>query len=611
MSRKQMQAGTVAAHRGEVRSLLAATKYVGLNRNSAIRAFVVFAATVCTLASPACTNTAPPASDPAAPCTAKVVDTTTDKVLDHETVMHALNALERDTGTDVYVRAFQTTPGDPASWWRQAYSQCPAWLAADGQTPKSNVLVIEFGMNHTSAIEYGSGLHRLDPHIDRIRAATLGDGLRRGDYTAAVTSTLRDLGASLATAPTVPAAQHPSQQQPSAPAASTGGGIANSVARWSLGLLSCASIALAAILGYRRLTTWIEHRRLLTSEQDGLHAARAVAAVAVTSTAVAELKNRAEAAITRIEGPFPAPSADALEDQVETLKGQYTRLEAGAPPHTLAEIRQARNGFVDITQGFEKAKRAAENLADRAEARAQECTREVKLADLTAARDRAGDVLAQILQIASTGFNLEAHAVALGNAQRALEGALETLKTGHVDRPAVDAHIATVDAECSAAAAAVHQIHGKLHALDELTANAKHVLAQYESAVPDVAESTRIQTLRRVRQVNDRIIEQRRSLLAARMTVGQLSTVAGQLREMLSAATAAADSERRTAQVARDAKRREQEAQARSEASKRRRRRGSYGGGYSSGYGAGSYYGGYDSGYSGGGDFGGGSSGSW
>ncbi|SIH38669.1 Uncharacterised protein [Mycobacteroides abscessus subsp. abscessus] len=429
---------------------------------------------------------------------------------------------------------------------------------------------------------------------------------------------MRDLGAALS-APTPPfAGQSPSQQEPSPTAGSTGDSSPNRILSWVLAGLSSASIALIGFLGYRRLITWIEHRRLLASAQDALRAARAVAAAAVASTAVDELKRRAAAASARIEGPFPAPGdGDALEEQVETLKGQYSALKAGPPPRTLAEIRQARNGFVDITQGFETAKRAAEDLAERVEARVQECTREAKIADLSAARDRAGDALAQVLQIAETGFDLQVHAEALADAYRLIEADLETLKLGKVDRPAVDAHIEAAAAARSAAAAAERQLQGTLHALNELTANAQRVLALYENAVADVAELTRVQTLQHVRLVNDRIVEQRRSLLDSRVTVEQLSTVTGQLREMLTAATAVADGQRKAAQAARDAALREKEALARAEAARSRSSRGSYSGGYSTGYGGGygvgSYYGGDygGGGYSGGGDYGGGSSGGW
>ncbi len=621
MLRKQtLDTAGAAPHRsGGLPSLLTAANCDERPPGSAIRKSMAAAAAVFTLALSACSTGAPPPA-PASSCTAIVEDTTTDKVLNQDTVMQAVGTLERDTGVDVYVRAFQATPeGDPASWWRQAYSGCPAWLGADGQTPKPNVLVIEFGLDHTSAIEYGSGLHLLDPHIDRIRATTLGDGLRRGDFTGAVTSTLHDLGAALsAPAPSMSAVQSPSHQEPSPTAGSTGDSSTSRILSWILAGLSCASIALGGFLGYRRLIRWIEDRRLLASAQDALRSARAVAAAAVASTAVDELKRRAVAASARIEGPFPAPGdGDALEEQVETLKGQYSALEAGPPPRTLAEIRQARNGFVDITQGFETAKRVAEDLAERVEARVQECTREAKIADLSAARDRVGDTLAQVLYLAETGFDLQVHAEALADAYRLIEADLETLKLGKVGRPAVDAHIEAAAAARSAASAAERQLQGTLHALNELTANAQRVLALYENAVADVAESTRVQTLQHVRLVNDRIGEQRRSLLDSRMTVEQLSTVTDQLREMLNAATAVADGQRKAAQSARDAALREKEALARAEAARSRRSRGSYSGGYSTGYGggygAGSYYGGDygGGGYSGGGDYGGGSSGGW
>lgn len=132
-------------------------------------------------------------------CVEHVVDMTDKHVLDTDTINAAVVNLQNSTGADVYVRAFQTTPeGNAASWWREAYKGCPAWLAPDGTTPSPNIVVIEFGLDHTSAIAYGSNWNdKLDKVVDNIRSRELNSGLKSGKYTNAVTDTLFTLDKAL------------------------------------------------------------------------------------------------------------------------------------------------------------------------------------------------------------------------------------------------------------------------------------------------------------------------------------------------------------------------------------------------------------------------------
>lgn len=142
---------------------------------------------VATLTVPAATAHA----DTSATCTSKIVDDTTKHVLDMRVVESAVEDIEHELGVDVYVRAFQHTPnGDAAGWFRSAVAECSSWRGVDPDEPKPNLLVVEFGMDHTSAIAYGGNLDHLKTSIDGIRAKSINGNLRKGKFTRAVTDSL-------------------------------------------------------------------------------------------------------------------------------------------------------------------------------------------------------------------------------------------------------------------------------------------------------------------------------------------------------------------------------------------------------------------------------------
>lgn len=563
-------------------------------------------------------------------CAAPVIDETTDKVLDQPKVIEAVSTLERDTGTDVFVRAFQETPGgDSGAWWRDAFAQCSAWLGADGKTPKPNIVVVEFGMDHTSAIEYGSNLHRLDTQVDGIRSRKLGEGLRRRDFTGAVTSTLSALNEAIKAPP--PAAQPAAGGGDGPSAAEVGAFFFKSLLILGLAVLSY----FAGRLGLRRLRDWLENRRRLQATLLDLQKAKAAAAKAVLGPGLDAYKVRTDDALGRVEGPFELPDLARLETRISELSGQYADLDAEPVPRTVVAALSAECDYESIAEGIDKVMRAAEERAQRAELRAEQCTVESKRADLQAAQDRANAVSSRVHGVADTGVDISEYQTALAATAEAVSADLNSLDgSDPVQRPDVEADIADLEEAAAAADGAVADVRAQVSWLADLSDKAKKVAAQYEFDVPDVNPGTRVATLEQVRRVHDRIEQNRLSLRSAGLDVDGLSSLATELSSDLTAATAEADGQRRAAQQQRDAIRRKAEEEARAKAAaerrarqereereraeRRRRESAASSSSYSSGFGAGYISGGYSSGssdfgggFSGGGDFGGGSSGSW
>lgn len=564
-------------------------------------------------------------------CAAPVIDETADRVLDQPKVMEAVSTLERDTGTDVFVRAFQKTPGgDSGVWWRDAFARCSAWLGADGRTPKPNIVVVEFGLDHTSAIEYGSNLHRLDTQVDGIRSRKLGEGLRRGDFTGAVTSTLNALNEAIK-APAPPAQPVAGGRGDGPNAAEVGAFFLKSLLILVLAVLSYV----AGRLGLRRLRNWLENRRRLQVTLLDLQKAKAAAAKAVLGPGLDAYKVRTDDALARVEGPFELIDLARLETRIAELSGQYADLDSEPTPRTAVAALSAQFDYESIAEGIDKVMRAAEERAQRAELRAEQCTIESKRADLQAAQDRAKAVFGRVQSAVDTGVDISEYQSALSAASEAVSADLNSLGgSDPVQRPDIDTDIANLEAAASAADSAVADVRAQVSWLADLSDKAKQLATQYEFDVPDVAPGTRVATLERVRRVHDRIEKNRLGLRSAGLDVDGLASMATELVSDLTAATAEADGQRRAAQKQRDAirrkaeeeerakaaaARREREERAAQERAERRRRESaasssSYSSGFSGGYISGSYSSGssdFGGGFSGGGDFGGGSSGSW
>lgn len=129
-------------------------------------------------------------------CNEKIVDFTNDRVLDIKKVQSSVDSVER-FGADVYVRAYQNTPGGNTDvFWERGRDVCANWRSPNG-TPKSNVIMVVFGLDRQSAIFYGGNFNSLAPSIDSIRADKMNASFRSGDFTGGVTRALESVAAGI------------------------------------------------------------------------------------------------------------------------------------------------------------------------------------------------------------------------------------------------------------------------------------------------------------------------------------------------------------------------------------------------------------------------------
>ncbi len=137
---------------------------------------------------------APMASADTIDCSAKIVDKTSARVLDTAKVERALRTVEAH-GADVYVRAFQNTPGGNAdAFWAQGLAQCSNWRTPDGE-PKANVIMVTFGMDRSMGIFFNaSSFPSLNKSFGTIMSRDMKPNFRSEDFTAGVTSALNSIG---------------------------------------------------------------------------------------------------------------------------------------------------------------------------------------------------------------------------------------------------------------------------------------------------------------------------------------------------------------------------------------------------------------------------------
>lgn len=151
-----------------------------------------------------------------ATCTSSVVDATSDHVLDVSAVDAAIEAANAN-GADFYVRAFNAAPkGSLDAYWQNSVSDCANWRngSADSASPKGNVVMVAFSMDHESAIFFGPGYNQTigDSNATAIRTEMNGF-FKAGDFTGGVVHATQALAA--LTDPARAASE--SSSEPSAP----------------------------------------------------------------------------------------------------------------------------------------------------------------------------------------------------------------------------------------------------------------------------------------------------------------------------------------------------------------------------------------------------------
>ncbi|KXO90935.1 hypothetical protein AXK58_21105 [Tsukamurella tyrosinosolvens] len=571
----------------------------------------------------------PAQADPAGACSAPVVDATHDKVLDSASVTTRVLDLRGATGADVYVRAFQNTPGGSAAvWWQDAYRECPSWLGADGKTPKPNLLVVQFGMDRTNAIQYGSSFHRLDPWVDRVRA-DMGVHLRRSDFTGAVTSTLVALDEALKPAPdaTEGSGSAPLVSAPASDVSTMAGGRA--MLRFAIGIIALAIFIFAAFQSFHVLQTRSrrkeearEARRRLDAAIRSFSAARSDATTAARTSGVEDAKVRATAAAAEAEGTVDLGAFTELLSRRDELRRKVDRPAGILDDGTEDKVLDRVAALTRLIEQLRSVDREAVALADAAEAKIALCTPERKRADLEA-EARLLDQQAATSEV--PGIDLSHTGATLRAKRDEVLASADLIGAGNVPpRADVDAALSEAAQLRASAADEVARAGHVISELNYVRDRAARIVEQYSRPVPGVSAEAAERAVVAAFEVTRKTDVTVSAIPAEGADLDALGSQVDDLRRAARAATEEVDRQVATHQA---------EGRRRAEEERRRRlaRRSSsssygtsYGSDYASGLATGAILGSLGSsnssssssfgggGYSGGGgDFGGGSSGSW
>jgi uncharacterized membrane protein YgcG len=300
------------------------------------------------------------ADDPAS-CGASVADSTSAQVLDVPKVTEAISTANQ-TGVDIYVRAFETAPGGSLdAFWQNSVSECANWRngTAGSVTPKGNVVLITFSMDHKSAVFYGPAYNQTigDAGATNVRNEMNGF-LKGGDFTGGVIHAVQKVG--LLTDPA-----HSSSSAPSAP-------IDLSWTIWLLWIFLCllgTAVVVVAVVLLRRLFHAREWRR---NARTKALAYKDLAAVAVTDW---EQQRQFMVLELLVDGELPPKKywSQPYDDKIaKSLKdGDAATLEfgklSGGPLATLQglsfdEYELARDRYESVEAAIAKAKRNFEAL---------------------------------------------------------------------------------------------------------------------------------------------------------------------------------------------------------------------------------------------------------
>lgn len=571
-------------------------------RSRGIRLLAATTAAVTALAPGSITASADPVQ-----CQEQVLDLTNDRVLDTSKVAGSAAQLSQTTGADVFVRAFQSTPGDSAAvWWRQAYPECPAWLATDGKTPKPNVLVVEFGLDHTSAVEYGSNFHRLDSDVDHLRAG-MGTHLRRGDYTEAVTATLSTIQSLLTSRPV--ADPQPDAQGDDSAAFKH----AVEVIFWVICAIAAACFLIEALLRLRAA------RRRRRQALERLAKARSDAAAAVLHSDLAAVRIQIEATRSEAEGGVSLDAIDQLADRQGELSGEFTQWAGEPIPKSIAEILGRARTFERIESGLNGTHSEANALALAADKRVADCAPEKKRQDLDEELQQLGE---QEHSIAFLSVEPVSQRAALNAMRDKLTALTRSMDSGvNLQRDEIDAALAVSVATRSEVAEQVERSREAHEELQRIAEKAQDVQERYSFTVTGVTSATASDTVAAAAAVAGDVQQLQSRLGAGELELDDLVSEVAALSVRMGAATAEADKQRKKHRAAR---------RAGSRYPSRTESVSSSGPDFSTGFIAGSVLGssghssppssydfgggssgGWDSGFSSGGDFGGGSSGGW
>lgn len=205
---------------------------------------------------------APASSADTITCDGAIVDQTNGHVLTSkdssaQNIQSALDGVA-SYGADVYVRAFQSTPGGNAdAFWKQGLAQCSNWSAPDGH-PKANVIVVVLGMDHKSGIFFNSAHYPvLQSRFDTIMAQDMNANFKGSNFVDGIVSGLNSIKAAIQPGAT---ANAPTSSGPS------GAAIMKVVGAIFGGIIVIA-LLVGAFFGIRRLSESRRERREAEAER--------------------------------------------------------------------------------------------------------------------------------------------------------------------------------------------------------------------------------------------------------------------------------------------------------------------------------------------------------
>lgn len=560
-------------------------------------------------------------------CNTRVIDTTNKRVLDTDAVNKSVTATSDATGADVYVRAMQTTPGgDAAVWFKDALRECRNWTGPDGVTPKPNLLVVQFGMDRTSSIQYGRNLtSSMDPKVDKVRSSVMGSQLKSGNFTKAITQTL-------STVNDIYSGKNPFAAPPREPSAPINWSPFLTFLQWAGGILaSAAALFYSIVFGNKFMRSYKsrkEERAEAKKNYDDVYAR--ITDMVVSTDLNAELI-RADAAATTIDFDYTLEPSGKLRDEFASINDEFTTLSGSPIPKDTESLRSRTKEYRVLVDRFESLLKRAKKRADDAEEAAKSSTPESKKSDL-------GDVLKQAKSLSKEVGKLPKW-VDTSRMTKDIEdvNTLVTAALGKVDtltRPEVNDAIDKASASLEFVNDDISEVNSARRDAENVVNKVEKTITEYRKSVKDVPDDVRREALNLLMSLSPRAEEYLNTLRSSNspLTVKKVNADTALIeteyqRAILAPKRCIRDAEerraenRRIAELEREKERKKKEKEEEEERRRRRARSSSYSsdsfsGGFAGGY-LGSSFGSsssssYNSGSSWGGGFdSGGSSGSW
>lgn len=379
-------------------------------------------------------------AEPGAPtlpytCVEQVVDETDAHVLDRAAVTQAVAQLEDSTGASVYVHAYQHTPeGSAAAWWKKMLAQCPSLSSSDGKNPSPNIVVIEFGLDRTSAIGYGANwTATLDRTADNIRAHELNQGLISGRYTKAITDTLTALDT----------AMHGTDPYAIDVDWSGVGHVVAIVGMLVMGGGVLFALGRLLVFGMVKLNTAqrnrIKERRAFVAAQSALSSAKAAASKLVTNTDPDQFRDRVSIQIPMLPAGLAQGFQKHFDSAVQEImlgSSTYAELNMLPDPDTTAEINDRAQEFDKVRAGISTAVQQIDTLITDMDEAVDRRTHTRVSADMESLRDAYTKAMSGVREVSHKGYSVKDLELKLESLRRETDTAAK--ESGEEQRKHID-----------------------------------------------------------------------------------------------------------------------------------------------------------------------------